>query len=286
MTLTTNDLYIEIRRKLRSANISMAELEARELAAFASNLDKKMTANWAYCYLDTNTIENARKMTDRRLAGEPLAYIIGEWDFYGYTFKVNKNVLIPRSDTEIMCELAIQDAQNIETPRILDLCCGSGCIGISLAAQVKTAKIVAADISEEALSVARENARKIGITQRYITTISNALEKPSKQLGKFDIMLCNPPYITSEEMKKLDKSVLDYEPHIALFGGHDGLDFYKNIAENWVQVMNTGGRMYFECGYQQSKKVTQIFAQYGMNDVFIANDLAGIERVIVVKAKK
>lgn len=285
MTITINDLYIEIRRKFKKANISMAELEAREIIAFVTKTDRHMTANWAYCYLDLQTIQKIRDMAKRRLDNEPLAYILGEWDFYGYTFNVNKNVLIPRSDTEPLCQLAIEDAKTLENPKIIDLCCGSGCIGIALAKQVETAKIVAVDISEDALIVARENARKLGVANRYFTSCGNALQKPDEHLGKFDIMLCNPPYITEQEMKQLDKDVSDYEPHLALYGGVDGLDFYRNIAKNWVKMMNSGGRMYFECGYKQAKDVADIFKTLGMDDSFIAQDLSGIERIVVIKAK-
>ncbi len=285
MSITINDLYMEIRKKFRAANISMAELEARELTAFVTKTDKRMTANWAYCYLDMQTVETAREMANRRLANEPLAYILGEWDFYGYTFIVNKNVLIPRSDTEPLCQLAIEDAKTLENPKIIDLCCGSGCIGLVLAAEVPNARVVAVDISEDALVVARENARRLAVTNRYSTSIGNALEKPDEHLGKFDIMLCNPPYITEQEMKELDKSVLDYEPHLALFGGTDGLDFYRNIAKNWVKMMNPGGRIYFECGYKQSNDVADIFKTLGMSDIFLAEDLSGIQRIVVIKAK-
>lgn len=285
MSITINDLYMEIRKKFRAANISMAELEARELTAFVTKTDKRMTANWAYCYLDMQTVETAREMANRRLANEPLAYILGEWDFYGYTFIVNKNVLIPRSDTEPLCQLAIEDAKTLENPKIIDLCCGSGCIGLVLAAEVPNARVVAIDISEDALVVARENARRLAVTNRYSTSIGNALEKPDEHLGKFDIMLCNPPYITEQEMKELDKSVLDYEPHLALFGGTDGLDFYRNIAKNWVKMMNPGGRIYFECGYKQSNDVADIFKTLGMSDIFLAEDLSGIQRIVVIKAK-
>ena len=285
MSITINELYMEIRKKFRAADISMAELEARELTAFVTKTDKRMTANWAYCYLDDNTVEKARQMTNRRLNNEPLAYILGEWDFYGYTFMVNKNVLIPRSDTEPLCQLAIEDAKTLESPKVIDICCGSGCIGLTLAAEVHNARVVAIDISEDALSVARENARRLGVTNRYSTSIGNALQKPDEHLGKFDIMLCNPPYITADEMKELDKSVFDYEPHLALFGGTDGLDFYRNIAKNWVKMMNNGGRMYFECGYKQANDVAEIFKNLGMTDIFLAEDLSGIQRIVVIKAK-
>lgn len=285
MSITINELYMEIRKKFRAADISMAELEARELTAFVTKTDKRMTANWAYCYLDDNTVEKARQMTERRLNHEPLAYILGEWDFYGYTFMVNKNVLIPRSDTEPLCQLAIEDAKTLENPKVIDICCGSGCIGLTLAAEVHNARVVAIDISEDALSVARENARRLEVTNRYSTSIGNALQKPDERLGKFDIMLCNPPYITADEMKELDKSVFDYEPHLALFGGTDGLDFYRNIAKNWVKMMNNGGRMYFECGYKQANDVAEIFKNLGMTDIFLAEDLSGIQRIVVIKAK-
>lgn len=285
MSITINELYMEIRKKFRAADISMAELEARELTAFVTKTDKRMTANWAYCYLDDNTVQKARQMTERRLNHEPLAYILGEWDFYGYTFMVNKNVLIPRSDTEPLCQLAIEDAKTLESPKVIDICCGSGCIGLALAAEVHNARVVAVDISEDALSVARENARRLEITNRYSTSIGNALQKPDEHLGKFDIMLCNPPYITADEMKELDKSVSDYEPHLALFGGTDGLDFYRNIAKNWVKMMNDGGRMYFECGYKQANDVAEIFKNLGMTDIFLAEDLSGIQRIVAIKAK-
>ena len=285
MTITFNDLYIDVRRRFRAAEISMAELEARELTAFAAGVDKRMTADWAYHYLDPETVDRAHEMAARRVEGEPLAYILGEWDFCGYTFLVNKNVLIPRSDTESLCQLAIEDAKTLHAPTVLDLCCGSGCIGLALLSEVADARCCAVDLSEDALVVARENARRLGVTARYFTSAGNALSLPDEHLGTFDIMLCNPPYITAAEMEELDKSVVDYEPRMALYGGEDGLDFYRNIAKNWVKMMNPGGRMYFECGWKQAQDVANIFDARGMHDIFMAEDLSGIQRVVVVKAK-
>lgn len=284
MTITINDLYIDLRRRFRAADISMAELEARELTAFAAGADKRMTADWAYRYLDSETVERAYSMAARREAGEPLAYILGEWDFCGHTFQVNKNVLIPRSDTEPLCQLAIEDAKTLDAPKVLDLCCGSGCIGLSLLREVPAARCVAVDLSEDALVVARENARRLGVTARYFTAAGNALSLPDERLGTFDIMLCNPPYITAAEMDALDPSVADYEPRMALYGGEDGLDFYRNISRHWVRMMNPGGRMYFECGWKQAQDVAAIFDARGMHDIFMAEDLSGIMRIVVVKA--
>lgn len=285
MTITINDLYMELRRRFRAAGISMGELEARELAAFAAGVDKNKTAGWGYHYLDPDTADAARALAERRLAGEPLAYILGEWDFFGRTFVVNQNVLIPRSDTEPLCQLAIEDAKTLENPKILDLCCGSGCMGLTLAAEVPDARVAAVDLSEDALVVARENARRLGVAARYFSACGDALGLPDEHLGTFDLMLCNPPYITAAEMDELDKSVADYEPRMALYGGEDGLDFYRNIARHWVKMMAPGGRMYFECGYRQAADVASIFESRGMRDIFLAEDLAGVQRIVVVKAK-
>lgn len=285
MTITINDLYIDLRRRFRAAGISMAELEARELTAFAAGADKRMTADWAYRYLDPDTAGRAYEMAERRVEGEPLAYILGEWDFCGHTFLVNRHVLIPRPDTEPLCALAIEDAKTLDAPKVLDLCCGSGCIGLSLLCAVPDARCCAVDLSEDALVVARENARRLGVAARYFTSAGNALSLPDAHLGAFDLMLCNPPYVAAAEMEELDRSVAAFEPRMALYGGEDGLDFYRNIAKNWVKMMNPGGRMYFECGWKQAQEVASIFDAHGMSDIFMAEDLSGILRIVVVKAK-
>lgn len=284
MTLTINDLYMELRRQFRAAGISMAELEARELTAFAAGADKRQTANWAYRYLDPETISHIRELAARRLTGEPLAYILGEWDFCGRTFLVNRHVLIPRPDTEVLCQLAIEDARTRTAPKVLDLCCGSGCIGLTLAAEIPDARVVAVDLSEDALVVARENARRLGVASRYFSAAGDALGLPDGHLGRFDLLLCNPPYITAAEMRELDASVAEYEPRMALYGGEDGLDFYRNIARHWTGMMNPGGRMYFECGWKQAQDVAAIFDARGMHDIFMAEDLTGVLRVVAVKA--
>ena len=154
-------------------------------------------------------------------------------------FIVNKDVLIPRDDTCAVTELAINQALFLEKdPRVLDLCCGSGCIGLAIASRVKDARITLADVSKEALAVAKKNIARNKLGGRMSTFQVDARERAPGFLGKFDMIVSNPPYITAEEMKQLPRSVDDYEPHLALFGGEDGLDFYRAIIENYTAVLN------------------------------------------------
>lgn len=139
MTKTINDVYMELFHRLKEADDPQPSLSARELTAYACKADKNKTGEWGHLYLDDATVDYAHLLCDKCLDGEPLAYILGEWDFYGLTFLVDKNVLIPRADTEPLCEMVIEQAKKKVSPRILDLCCGSGCIGIAAAHTVKDA---------------------------------------------------------------------------------------------------------------------------------------------------
>ena len=140
MTKTINDVYMELFKRLKEADDPQPSLSAREITAYACKADKNKTADWGHVYLDDATVDYAHLLCDRCLDGEPLAYILGEWDFYGLTFQIDRSVLIPRSDTERLCELVIGQARQRVSPRILDLCCGSGCIGIAAAHEVEDAR--------------------------------------------------------------------------------------------------------------------------------------------------
>ena len=155
MTKTINDVYMQLYKRFRDADDPQPSLAARELTAYACRVDKDKTAEWGHTYLDDATVDYAHLLCDRCLYGEPLAYILGEWDFYGLTFQVDKNVLIPRADTERLCELVIGRARDKVSPRILDLCCGSGCIGIAAAHEVEDAR--AALYLEQARKLRIEN---------------------------------------------------------------------------------------------------------------------------------
>lgn len=180
MTKTINDVYMELFRRFKEADDPQPSLAARELTAYACKADKDHTADWGHVYLDDATVDYAHLLCDRCLDGEPLAYLLGEWDFYGLTFQVDKNVLIPRSDTERLCELVIEQAQKKVSPRILDLCCGSGCIGIAAAYHVDDAHVAAVDNSEGALRVTRENARRLGVQSRFVAVNADVrLRRPA-----------------------------------------------------------------------------------------------------------
>ena len=207
-----------------------------------------------------------KNYSDERLKGIPLQYILGEWEFMGLTFRTRPCALIPRQDTETLCEEALQ----IGGETVLDMCCGTGCIGISLA-KLGGMKASFADISPDCIALAGENAELNGIEGRFFQ--SDLFENIQ---GKYSLICCNPPYIPSGAIAGLQKEVLR-EPVLALDGGEDGLDFYRRIAKDYSKHLNIGGRLLIEVGAGQAGDVIKIFG--GGRAV---RDLCGIERVIVV----
>ncbi len=286
MAKTINDVYLQLFHRLRDGGDPQPSMTARELTALACRADKNHTAGWAHAYLDDATVNYAGLLCDRVLGGEPLAYILGEWDFYGLTFRVDKSVLIPRADTEKLCELTIEQAKPRISPRILDLCCGSGCIGIAAAHEVEDARVLAADLSDGALRLTRENAHRLGVQNRVLVLKADATMPPPNGVGPFDIIVSNPPYITRSEMAELDHSVSDFEPHEALYGGVDGLDFYRAICENWGETLTHGGVILFECGWKQAEDVAKILARYGFSDIRIEKDDAGVPRIVTGRSSR
>lgn len=279
LSKTVNDVYIELFKRFRDASDPQPSLSARELVAYVCRADKRKTASWAHRYVDDATSALAHSLCTRCLHGEPLAYILGEWDFYGYTFKVTPSVLIPRGDTECLCELAIKQANQVVNPRVLDVCCGTGCIGIALLKEVSDAKVTAVDLSDEAIAVSEYNAGALDVTSRYHVLKADALKTPP-ELGQFEILVSNPPYISREEMRTLDTSVRDFEPPEALCGGEDGLDFYHCLANRWGDLLVPSGLLLLECGHQQAQSVAQILDDAGYAGIGITEDYAGIPRIV------
>ena len=213
--------------------------------------------------------------------GIPLQHITHSQEFMKMDFYVNENVLIPRPDTEILVEEVIKIASKMQNPVILDLCTGSGAIGISIAKYVKDAKIYATDISEEALEIARKNANNLGVTEKMKFIKSNLFEK-IKNI-KFDIIVSNPPYIKKEDIHYLSEEVQN-EPQLALDGGIDGLDFYRRIVKESIDFFKLGSYLCFEIGYDQKIDVIEIIEkEHRFVDTYSKKDLYGNDRIIITK---
>ena len=193
------------------------------------------------------------------------------------------DVLIPRDDTCALAEIAIRQALFLDqNPRILDLCTGSGCIGIAIASRVKDAKVTLADLSREALAVAKKNVVLHHMTGRVSCVQVDAMAKPPAFLGQFDMIVSNPPYITSAEMETLDPSVRDFEPHLALDGGEDGMRYYRAILAGYLGHLAEDGCIIFEIGYDQKRAIRALAQEYDCTCI-IRRDYDGNDRVAVIK---
>lgn len=274
------DCFLQLRQQLSEMGVEQAELEARELTACAAGLDARDSADWRMRPLSAEEQSRAMQLLARRRNGEPLPYLLGEWDFYGNRFVVTPEVLIPRGDTEWLCDAAVQAARQKTAPRVLDLCCGSGCIGISLALAVPQAQVVAADCSPEALEVTRRNAALHQLGQPRFSAVQADALVPDSIDGVFDIVVSNPPYITAEEMQALDRSVSEFEPHLALYGGEDGLDFYRAMAQHPPFRLREGGLLFAECGWRQGEQAAELFSAAGWKQAALRCDLAGVPRIV------
>ena len=280
MAITYNNLYLDIRQQLRKAGIEAATLEARELVCFGTGKSREELARDGGLYASPELERQVRSLVERHLAGEPVAYLIGEWEFYGLPLDISPDVLIPRPDTEVLAGQAIEYVQTLGECRVLDLCAGSGCIGLAVASQVPQARVVLGEYSDAALKVCRQNIRRSGLSGRVVPIQADAREKPERALGEFQCIVSNPPYIPHDDIAGLDTSVKDYEPHLALDGGEDGLDFYQTISGKWKDALVPGGRLYFEVGIGQADSVLRIMRAQGFGDIQVVKDLHGIPRVV------
>ena len=280
MATTYNNLYMDIRQQLRTAGVQASTLEARELVCFASGKTRQQLQRDGQLYVPPAVEEQARALVRRHLAGEPVAYLSGEWEFYGLPLDIDRQVLIPRADTETLVDCALPFLRGQAGSRVLDLCAGSGCIGLAVASQVADCRVTLGDISEGALRICRQNIRRNDLSDRVAPLQVNAMAAPPRQLGTYDCILCNPPYIPTGDIAGLDVSVRDFEPHDALDGGEDGLDFYRAVSSLWREALHTGGMLFFEVGIGQADDVLRIMRSFGFGDLEITPDPAGIPRVV------
>lgn len=279
MAATYNNLYLDARRALKAAGSDNAQLEAQELLCFASEKNRQELFRDMSLYAPAPIVERFNSLMERRLNGEPVAYLVGEWEFYGLTLDISPDVLVPRDDTEVLTRQAIERVTALPgEARVLDLCAGSGCVGLAIAKNCPHARVMLGDISEGALRVCRQNTRRNNLTSQVSACQVDALDKPSAALWDFDVIAANPPYIPTGELDTLEVS--KFEPRLALDGGEDGLDFYRAITEKWVSSLRLGGWLICEVGIHQADKVEQLFAQHGLRDIQTYQDTGGIWRVV------
>lgn len=285
MPSTYNDIYIALRNALRANNISAYNLEARIIICAASGKSNAEYLRDMTLYASPSIEKKAKEMLKRRLAGEPVAYITNSWEFYGLPFYITPDVLIPRMDTEVVVDTAVNilQARGKFDARVLDLCCGSGCIGCAIANELPASRIVEIDLSARALEVCRKNVELNHMTPRAMFIQADAKSTPPIGIGTFDLIVCNPPYIPTDMITKLDVSVRDYEPVWALNGGQDGLDFYRKIIKNWKRLLRNGGYIVFEVGEGQNEAVKKLFLTNGYHNVEYRQDTLNINRVVLAK---
>ena len=232
-----------------------------------------------------------RALVQRAAEEEPIAYLTGKAHFFNLEFEVSRDVLIPRPDTETLVENVLQLVRNqagFEAPRVLDLCTGSGCVAAAVAHRLKAATVVATDVSEPAVLLARRNVERLGLADR-VTVEQGDLFEPVARLPDplpFDLVLANPPYIPTAQVEKLDRSVRDYEPIGALDGGPDGLSLHRRIFKEAPARLVPGGRVFLEIAFDQGELATQVAAEYPQfEDVRLLKDYGGRDRVLTATRK-
>lgn len=275
------DLILKGQRLLQAKGVEAARLESELLLSHILSCDRHQLYSSPQKKLDSSIVDKFMALLKRRLAGEPIQYILAYREFMGLRFDLDKSVLIPRWETEILVKHIIDQAQG-RPVKLLDIGTGSGAIAVSLAYYLPQSRLVAIDISQEALDRAEKNAIKHGVSHRIDFKRSDmfaALEADSYQ-DYFDIIVSNPPYIKSQDIEGLMPEVRDFEPRTALDGGADGLKFYRQIAENASIYLKVGGLVAMEMGHDQASDIKDIFKRTGnYSSGQILKDLAGIDRI-------
>ena len=277
MFVTRKEIREETACRLREAGIEEYEYETWMLLEWKLGVDRAeyfMDPDAEVPQEQWNDLDAALRKRERRI---PLQYLMGSCEFMGYSFAVDERVLIPRQDTECLVELAVEQMRRRPEPcRVLDLCTGSGCIGVSVKLLCPQAQVVLSDVSEGALAVAGENARRLGAPVELVQ--GDLFENVQ---GTFDYILSNPPYIPSKVIDGLMPEVRDHEPRLALDGTEDGLHFYRRIVREATKRLRPGGRLLFEIGQEQGEALLLLLQEAGYEETAIRQDLAGLDRIAV-----
>jgi release factor glutamine methyltransferase len=267
---------------LRAKGVETAELDARLLAERAFDLSRLELVTRERDVPQPDALARFESFATRRLAGEPVMRILGEREFYGRPFRLGAATLVPRPETEALVDIGIEALSNLPAPRLLDLGTGTGCIAISLLAELPRATGVAVDLSPDAIAVAEHNAERHGVADRIAFRRGSWFE-PLAAAERFDLIVSNPPYIETAEIGRLDIEVREHDPLLALDGGPDGLAAYRAIARQAARFLVPGGALLLEIGWQQAEPVSDLLAAQGLGDIAVRRDLAGHDRVVMAR---
>lgn len=272
------ELYIWGRDSLRKSGIENPELETSLLLSRALEINKTDIYAHPKREMGFDKVREFNRLLKRRLKGEPIAYILGEKEFYSRTFEVNPSVLIPRPETETLVEETIRAIEEFSCLLIADVGTGSGCIAVTVACECEDAQVFAIDVSFDALRVAKTNAERHGASSRVSLICADLLSCFADD--SLDVVVSNPPYVSASDFYNLEPGVRDFEPKLSLFGGEDGLNCIRKIVSQAARVLKNSGWCIIEIGANQSEKVAEIFESTGFRNVSTIKDLAGIERII------
>ena len=276
--MTVNEIYQSGLKLLENNNIENSKFEAQSLLQKAFSLDRVGFIIHKTDKADENCSHNFLNFIEKRISGEPLQYILGEWSFMGFDFKVGRGVLIPRDDTEVVVNLCIDFLKNRTDKKTVDLCSGSGAIAVALD-KISGAKVTAVEIDETAFSYLETNVKENNSSVKPV--MADALEICETFAdGELDLIVSNPPYIKSADIETLQKEVR-LEPRLALDGGEDGCDFYREIVSRWSRKLKKGGALAFELGENQADAVKALMTEQGFSDFKISLDFGGVQRAII-----
>ncbi|MDR0773854.1 MAG: peptide chain release factor N(5)-glutamine methyltransferase [Rickettsia sp.] len=278
--MNIKELLIYATSKLQTVGIKSANLESRILMQHITGKSIEYLLARSEEGLTESEQIIFRNLVNRRILLEPIAYIIGYKEFYGYQFIIDNTVLIPRQDTEILIDAILSDIKTNAELAILELGTGSGCIALSLLLEMPNSNVIATDISNEAIAIARQNAIKHKVSDRFKIINSNWFENLEKQ--KFDIIVSNPPYISFDDTIYMSPETLQYEPHLALFAEDNGLASYYIIAKEAKGFLKQNGKLFLEIGFNQLAAVTEIFVSYGYTVKQVYKDLEGRDRGLLI----
>lgn len=272
---TVKEVLNDTKKRLKEQGIDTFSLDSSLLVSEVTGFTKIQLVTHDRDEVTVEQLDRLENLVEERLKNKPMQYILGHCKFMGLDFKVTENTLIPRGDTENIVEEVIATIEDSGYNTVLDMCTGTGAIAISVAHYTK-AKVTASDISKKALEVARENAQNLNADVNFIE--SDLFENINE---KFDVIVSNPPYIESEVIPTLMEQVKDYEPMLALDGGKDGLDFYRNIINQANNYINQNGCIVFEIGYNQGGQVKSLLENAGFVNINVKQDLAGLDRLVI-----